>query len=329
MGTVPVTAVYALEPKSGLRQLLYRDIDEENQIILKVGGSDIAGAGRTSAPRDVFVLTGPAVAPESPTQMDAISRMRFPEETGRQAVPERILPLPLSFGDAEYHLWNRAPIFAVSADAGLFALCVTRIGGARLEKPTIRVISPAGTEWRNALPGSDLYVSDMAFSPDAKLLAYSVLPLGDEHTLDRSRLPLAGLYVTDLAAQTTRLLYPGFIDAIAWGPKPEQITVSQRVGDFWSTAYSAVVVGATTGLKATETSLRGPTTALAYSDDARWLAAGTVGSEQRIWVYPVAGGWGKQAPISTETGGRIALLGWVRIPPIAAAAAPEPQQPAM
>jgi hypothetical protein len=330
MGTVPVTAVYALEPKSGLRRLLFRDTDETNRIILKSGGSDIAGAGRTAAPKDVYVLTGPAVAPELPAQMDAISRLRFPDEAGKQAAPERVIPLSLSFGDTSaYHLWNRAPVFALSADAGVFAVCVTRIGETRLGKPTIRVISPAGAEWRVALPGSDLYVSDLAFSPDAKLLAYSAMPMGDEHTLDRSRLPLAGLYMADLAAQTTKLLYSGFIDAIAWGPKPEQVTVSQRVGDIWSTACSAAVVSVVTGLKVKEFSLHGPTVGLAYSDDAQWLAAETVERDQRIWVYPVAGGWGKQAPISTETGGRIALLGWVRIPPMAATAAPGAEQPAM
>jgi hypothetical protein len=191
------------------------------------------------------------------------------------------------------------------------------------------VIASAGTEWRIALPDADLYVPDLAFSPDAKLLAYSVMPTGDEHTLNRSRLPIAGLYVADLAAQTTKLLYSGFIGAIAWGPKPEQLTVSQRVGDIWSTTYSAAVVSGATGLKVKEFSLHGPTIALAYSDDAQWLAAETVEHDQRIWIYPVAAGWGKQAPISTETGGRIALLGWVRIPPMAATAAPGAEQPAM
>jgi hypothetical protein len=331
MGKPPVTAIYVLEPKSGLRRLLYRDTDETNRVIMKMGGSDIVGAGRTVAPKDVFVVTGPAVAPESPARMDAISRLRVPDEAGKQAVPEQVLPLPLSFGETSaYHLWNRAPIFAVSADAAVFAVSVTRVGGKRLGKPAIRVISSAGgTEWSNVLPESDLYVSDLAFSADAKLLAYSVMPVGDEHTLDPSRLPLAGLYIADLTARTTRLLYPGFIDALAWGPKPEQITAAQRVGDIWSTTCSGAVVSVVTGLKLREFSLHGPAVALAYSGDAQWLAAETVERDQRVWVYPVAGGWGKQAPISTETGGRAALLGWLRMPPMAAAAAPGTQQPAM
>jgi hypothetical protein len=89
------------------------------------------------------------------------------------------------------------------------------------------------------------------------------------------------------------------------------------------------VVSVVTGLKLREFSLHGPTVALAYSGDAQWLTAETVERGQRVWVYPVAGGWGKQAPISTETGGRAALLGWLRMPPMAAAAAPGAEQPVM
>jgi len=318
MGKIPVTAIYALEVGSGLRRLLYRDTNEANRVIVNIGSSDILGAGRTVPPKDVYAITGPAVAPNSPTHQDSISRLRFPDEPEKQAAPERVLPLALSFSDAStYHLWNRAPTFAVSSDASAFAVgAVLRIGETRLDRPTIRVIVTGAQEWRIPLPNSDLYVAGLAFSPDAKLLAYSVMPLGDEHTLDVAQLPIAGVYLADLAARTTRLLYPGFIDALAWGAKREQVTVAARVGDFWDTRHVGSVINVPSGQKVREFSLRGYVTALAYSDDGQWLAAQFTDRDQHIWVYPVAGGWGKQAPVSADSGGRVSLLGWARIPPM-------------
>ena len=330
MGKVPVTAIYALEIGTGMRRLLYRDTEDASRVILKQGSSDILGAGRATPVKDVYVIVGPPVAPDNPAHLDAISRLRFPDETGKQAAPEPVLPLPLSFSESSaYHLWNRAPVFAVSSDGGKFAVFVLRIGETRLERPAIRIIPIAGEEWRVPLPDSGLYIADLAFSPDAKLLAYSVMPQGDEHTLDEAHLPIAGLYLADLSARTTRMLYAGFIDAVAWGPKPDQITVAARVGDFWSTKHVGAVISISSGQKLREFSLRGPVVALAYSEDAQWLAAETVGGGQRIWVYPVAGGWGRQAPVSTETGGRISLLGWVRIAALGGAASPGAERPGM
>ena len=316
LGKAPVTAIYAAEA-TGLRRLLYRDSSDANQVILKIAGSDVLGAGRAAPPKDVHVVMGPAVAPVNPSYTDAICRLRFPEEPGKQAAPEKVLSLALSFSEqSPYLLWNRAPIFAVSADGSKFAVYALRVGEEALERPTIRVIPTAGEEWQIPLPSQSLYVADLAFSPDGKLLAYSVLPQGDEHTLDTAQLPIAGLYLADAAARTARLVFPGYIDAVAWGPRPEQVTVAARMGDFWSTKYAAFVINVPSGRKVREFSLRGAVSALAYSDDARWLAAQTLNQTQQVWVYPVSGGWGRPFPLPTETGGRIALLGWARLAPL-------------
>jgi hypothetical protein len=316
MAKTPVTAIYAAEA-TGLRRLLYRDADEANHVIVKIASSDLLGAARALPPRDIFAVMGPAVAPEIPGHMDAIVRLRVPEQRGTPVAPEPVLPIPLSFSlDTPYHLWNRAPLFAVSADGATFAVHVLRVGERPLELPTIRIIPTAGEEWQIPLPGKNYYASDLAFSPDGKLLAYSVLPLGDEHTLDTSQLPTAGLYLADIAARTTRLVHPSFVDALAWGPKLDQVTIASRSGDFWSTRYVASVIAVPSGRKTREFSLHGAVSALAYSDDAKWLAVQALDQTQQIWIYQVSGDWGRPIALRSDPGGRLALLGWARLAPL-------------
>jgi hypothetical protein len=311
-----LSAIYAYEPSSGAHRLLYRDSPEGNRLLLKIAGSDLVGAARAVPPRDLYLVRGPTTAPSVTAPGDAITRLRLSEEAARQAVPERVLPLPLCFSlESAYGLWNRAPIFAVAPEADVFAIYALRVGETKLPRPTIRILSASGAEvWQLPLDHQDLYVTDLAFSATGKLLAYGVMPLGDEHTLDEALLPKAGLYLADLDAHTTRFLCPGFVDAIAWGPKPDQITIAARVGDIWSTQDIGAVLALPSGRKVAEFSLRGAVTSLAYSDDAQWLAAGTLyrGSQQ-IWIYPVAQGWGQQVKVEAQTGERVALLGWARL----------------
>jgi hypothetical protein len=311
-----LSAIYAYEPASGLRSLLYRDTPEGSRLLLKMGGSDLQGVARAIPPGDVYAVMGPTTAPGGATPSDAVSRIRLGGEATKPATPERVFPLPLCFSLASaYGLWNRAPVFAVSPDATRFAVYALRVGEVRLDRPTIRLLSASGAEeWRIPLDHPDLYVADLAFSPDGGSLAYSVMPQGDEHTLDEALLPKAGVYLADIPARTTRQLYPGFVDAVAWGPRPDQITAAARVGDFWSTRYIGLVLALPLGRKVREFSLRGAVTALAYSDDGEWLAvAAHYQRAERIWIYPVSGGWGQQAKIEPQSGERIALLGWARL----------------
>lgn len=315
-GQAPVTSIYVQEVSTGQRRLLYRDTQEANRALLKIGGSDLVGAGRAVPGRGVYVLMGPATAPDPSAHLDVMSRLPIAGDLAREAVPERVFPLPLSFSLASpYGLWNRAPAFAVSPDGSRFALSVLRVGASVLPRPTVRILGSSGEEeWRIPLESADLYVSDLAFSPDSSLLAYCVLPLGDEHTLDKAMLPKAGVYLADTSAHTTRFLYPGFADAIAWGPKPEQITVSLRVGDIWSTRHVGVVLRAASGQKVKELSLRGGVSAIAWSGDGRWLAAQTLYQDrQQVWIYHVSVGWGQPVKLEVQAGERLCLLGWAEV----------------
>jgi len=313
----PVTTIWAREVSSSVRHLVYRDASEESRALLKIGSSDLLGAARTISPKDVLLLMGPAVAPDDAGYKDALTRIRFGDDPGKQTV-ERLLPLALSFSEESvYRLWNRAPLLAVSPDASRFAVAALRVGKARLERPGIRVLTPSGEEeWRIVLDHAALSVADLAFSPDGKWLAYLVMPLGDEHTLDQALLPKAGVYLADLTARTTRLLYPCFADAVAWGPTAGRITLGVRVGGIWGSGYAGEVVTVPQGRKVSEFSVRGPVLALAYSDDSRWLAVEVQQQTgPQIRIYGSADGWGRRLDLGTEGSARVALLGWARLGP--------------
>lgn len=159
-----------------------------------------------------------------------------------------------------------------------------------------------------------LYVADLAWSPDGKSLAYVVMPQADEHTLDEALLPKAGVYLADIATRTTRLLHPCYADALAWGPRPDRLTVAVRPGDIWSPRHVVRVLTLPSGKRIEEFSVHGQASALAYSDDAQWLAVQTQrDGRQQIWLYPAAGGWGRLFYDLSQQDSRLSLLGWARV----------------
>ncbi len=310
----PVIELHLLEAKSRARQPLYRDPEEGNRILVKIASSDIVGAGRAVPPSSVYVMMGPALAGLCP---DAMCRLRI-SQSAKLYDPEPLFPVPLCFSDASpYGMWNRAPTFAVSRDGGRFAISALRAGEIRFDRPTIRILSGAGEElWQIALDDQLLYVADLAWSPDGGSLAYLVMPQGDAHTLDDAPLPLAGLYVADTAARSTRMVRHCFADALAWGPTPGRITVAERQGGVWGSRHVGRVLSLPSGKKVEEFSLRGHVSALHYSADSRWLAVQTmIEDRQQIWLYPRAGGWGRPLLELSPGEGRLSLLGWVRVSP--------------
>ncbi|UCC68880.1 MAG: PD40 domain-containing protein [Armatimonadota bacterium] len=308
------TSIYLRGAGPGPARLLYRDTGEKDQILTKIAGSDLVGSAHTVPPRDIYVMMGEATAADLTTCADALCRLRIADKAEEQDEPEPLLVIPLCFSDASpYGLRNRAPIFAVSADGERIALQALRAGDVRFTRPAIRVLASGGREeWRIALEEQDLYVADLAWSPDGKSLAYLVMPQGDVHTLDEALLPRAGLYLADLEARTTRLVYRCYGRALAWGPRPDLITVAARARDIWDEVYLAQVV-VRSGKKVEEFSLPPRAVALSYSDDGRWLAVQSAqGDRQQIWLYPSPEGWGRLFHQVPQQEGRMSLLGWVR-----------------
>jgi len=230
-GNPPATSIFLYDIATESRRRLYADSpahpDGGPRVILKMAGSDIVGAGRTVSGRDVYVMMGPATADPAGDCADTFSRLQL---AGDAMKWEPLFLVPLCFSDASpYGLWNRAPIFAVDPIQGRVALSAMRVGEMRLETPSIRVLSATGEEeWQFPLPGRRFHVTDLTWSPNGKHLAYAVLPEGDEHTLDESQLPVAGVYLADIAARTTRLIYRCYADALVWGPQPGEITIAAR-----------------------------------------------------------------------------------------------------
>jgi hypothetical protein len=203
----------------------------------------------------------------------------------------------------------------VAEDGKRIALPALRAGNEHFDLPSIRVLTGEGIEqWRIPLEHRDFYVADLAWSPDGKLLAYLVMPMGDVHTLDDALLPKAGLYLADIGARTTRLLHHCYADAVTWGPKSNRITAAVRLGGFWGSSFVVQVVSLQTGKKVEELSLPGPASSLAYSDDDKWLAAQIMhGNSQQIRLYPASEGWGKSFYELPSGEGRLSLLGWARL----------------
>jgi len=307
------TTVYLHAADSGERRTLYRDASDENRILLRIAASDVVGAARTVPPGDVYLIMGEASMGDLSMGADALCRLRVAAAGEEQAPPEPILVIPLCFSDASpYGLWNRAPIFAVSPGAKRVALYALRAGDVRFAGPAIRVLAADGTEeWRIMLDDPALYVADLAWSPDGRFLAYTVMPQGDEHTLDDALLPKAGLYLADLDVRTTWLVHRCYADAVAWGPSPDRVTVAARANDFWSQRYVAQVVSARSGERIEEFSLPSRVSAAAYSSDGKWLAVQAAsGDSQQIWLYPSTEGWGQLFHEVAAESGRLSLLGW-------------------
>ena len=310
--TPPSTAIYLHDISSGARKEVYRDAEEKKRVLTRIAGVDIIHSGRAVPPGEVYLIMGAPTVTEPAACSDALNRLRITDGEQR-ADPEPLFPLPLCFSYASaYGLWNRAPIFAVSPGAERVALPALRAGETKFERLSIRVLSAAGQEmWRIPLDDQWLDVADLTWSPDGKSLAYIVMPQGDEHTLDEALLPKAGVYLADTEKQTTRFLYHCYADALAWGPKPDRITVAARTGDIWGTGYVIRVLALPSGKKIEEFSARGPVYALAYSHDKKWLAVQVrKESQQQIWLYPASDGWGRLLQEFPREEGWLALLGW-------------------
>jgi len=318
----PVTALYLLDPQSGAATESYRDPKAGLRLLVKMAGSDLLGAAEALLPSDIYALLGPAAA--DPGALDSLSLLRVPGPGG-QVSWKRVADLPLCFSEASpYGMWNRAPLLAVSPDRSRIAITAVRIGEKVLAGPTIRVLSMYNDqEWQLPLPGKDFRAVDLAWSADGTQLAYAVLPLGDEHTLDASRLPEAGVYLADIQNRTVRLFHHCYPAAVAWAPKGDRLSIAVQA-DVWSGAGIIRSVSLTNGKRTEEFSVAGAAQALAYSPDGRWLAiqVAETGS-QTVQLRATSDGWARAIYRLPAGDGRLVLLGWVR-PPRAAGAAATP-----
>jgi hypothetical protein len=312
----PATALYALDPLTGERRGIYRDAaDAAESILVRIAGSDVLHAARSAPPRDLYAMRGPAWVESPAACRDTLSRLRLGESTPSW---EPLLLVPLCFSDASpYGLWNRAPIFAVSPDGRRVAFPALRVGEEQLPRLTIRVLSLAGGEERRiALPEQGWFtVNDLAWSPDGTQLAYAVLPEGDEHTLDESLLPKAGVYLADVDRELSIPLHPCYPEALDWSPVAGTITVAVRPRGIWDAANVLRVIDPAEGARREEISAQGFVRALAYSDDGAWLAVQSATPEgQRIFIYPAQEGFAREVFLLPASEGRLALLGWLRLP---------------
>jgi len=308
----PATTISLLDPRSGAVSELYRDPKAGRHLLVKIAGSDVLGSARAAPPADIYAFVGPTVA--DPGALDALSVLRVPRP-GAQAAWKQVLEVPLSFSEASpYGLWNRAPLLAVSPRQDRAAITALRIGERALAGPMIRVLSMYGTEeWQLAV-GKGLRVVDFAWSPDGKQLAYALSPEGDEHTLEEPLLPQAGVYVADVAARTSSFLQHCYPVAVAWPPKGDRITIAVQP-DVWGTAGVVRTIAFPGGKRSEEFSVAGSAEALAWSDDGRWLAVQLAEKGvQVVQVRPSPGGWGRDIFRLPAGDGRLALLGWVRLP---------------
>jgi hypothetical protein len=308
----PGTTLFVYHIKRAMRQDIYRDDGDERRVLVKIASSDVTGAARVVGGSAIYAMRGPAQVESPAACSDTLSRLELrPGDDAAEWQP--LLPIPLCFSNASpYGLWNRAPIFSVSADGSRIAMPVVRIGEAQLDQPAIRVLSAEGTEeWRVPLPGEWMEVADLAWSRDAKRLAYLVRPQADEHTIDEAQLSIAGLYLADIGSREVRRVSDCAGSAVAWGPGPNQITIAG--GAFPGTRAGGVVsiLELPGGVRVEEFSARGIATALSYSPDQQWLAVQTIsGTKQAIWLHPVSGGWGSPVYELPTGTGRLSLVGW-------------------
>jgi len=311
----PSTKIFTLNLLTGVTQTIYGDSsDQTSRLLVRIAGSDLLQAARTVPPRDIYTMRGPArVEPGAPCE-DTLSRLRV----GEGARWEPRLLVPLCFSDASpYGLWNRAPLFAVSPDGKRVAFPALRAGEEKFPRLTIRVLSlTGGPERRLALPeGGWFAVTDLAWSPNGAQFVYSVIPEGDEHTLDESLLPKAGVYLADVQTEVSLLLHRCYADALSWSPVTGLITVAIRPGDIWAPANVLRVIDPFEGARREEMSAAGSVQALAHSDNGKWLSAQTMQRDgEHIYVYPVADGFAQEVFHLPTGEGRLALIGWLRIP---------------
>lgn len=306
----PATTISLLHPRSGTLSELYRDPKDGRRLLVKIAGSDALGSARTASLSDVYAFLGSPVAEAG--ALDTLSVLRLPRP-GAQAAWKQVLEVPLSFSEASpYGLWNRAPLLAVSPRSGRAAITALRIGERALAGLTIRVLSMYGTEeWQLAIR-KGMRVVDFAWSPNGRQLAYALSPEGDEHTLDESLLPEAGIYIADAEARTTSPLHHCYPAAVAWAPKGEGLTVAVQP-DVWGPADVIRTISFPGGKRLEEFSVPGSAEALAWSDDGKWLAvqvSGKGAQVAQVRAYP--DGWGNEVFRLPAGKGRLALLGWIR-----------------
>ncbi|MFB3882021.1 MAG: hypothetical protein ACE149_12210 [Armatimonadota bacterium] len=303
------TAISLLDPQPGVLSLVYRDAATGPRLLLKIGGSDLLGAARALPPSDIYALLGPPTA--EPGQLDSLSAWRV----AGQASWKQVADLPLCFSEASpYGLWSRAPLLAVSPDRSRAAVTALRAGEKVFAGPVIRVLSMYGAdEWQVPLPGRDFRATDLAWSPDGEQLAYAVLPLGDEHTLDASLLPQAGVYLANARTRAYRLLQQCFPAAIAWGPRGDRLSIAVQP-DVWTGAGIVRTISLTSGKRAEEFTVTGAAQALAYSPDGRWLAIQVSGPDGESLQLRASAddGWPRTIYQLPSSEGRLALLGWLQ-----------------
>jgi hypothetical protein len=315
-GSPPLTTIYLQEASSGAARAVYSDSPDGDRILTRIAGSDLVGAAQANS-RGIYCAMGPVSAPDAAACADALCRLDISAGMYRPATLEPLFSVPLCFSEeSPYGLWNRAPLVAASPDGRRFAMLAVRVGEERLPNAAIRVLAATGEEeWQIPLEGAGLYVVGLGWSPDCRTLAYALMPQGDEHTLDPAVFPKAGVYVADVGERTTRFLYHCFSDAVTWGPRPDRITVAARSGGIDGYLRVARILSLPDGKKIEEFSLQGRVAAISYSDDGKWLAVQTRNEErQQIWLYPSAEGWGRLFHEVPEEEGRLALLGWARLP---------------
>ncbi len=309
MGKPPSSTLSILDPRSGVVSEVYRDTKEGERILAKIGGSDLLDVARAMPPNEVYAFIGPPTA-ESNKATDTLSCLSLPGASWKA-----VNQIPLSFSEASpYGMWNRAPLLAVSPNRQHFAITALRIGEKALAGPAIRVITMYDAEeWQIPLPSKEFQVNDMAWSPDGTHLAYALIPLGDEHTLDESLLPQAGVYLADLSAHTSALLHHCYPAALAWTPRGDRISVTVSP-DIWSSANVVRTLAYPNALRVEEFSVAGSAEAICYSDDGQWLAIQVIGDgTHTVQLRPTTGGWPQTIYQLSASDGRLALLGWIRM----------------
>ncbi|MFB3882608.1 MAG: hypothetical protein ACE149_15175 [Armatimonadota bacterium] len=307
----PTTTISLLDPRSGAVSDVYRDPKEGARVLGRMGGADVLGAVRVIASGEVCAVVGSAVA-ESGTSEDDVS-MLLALEGGRGGKWQRIARLPLCFGQpAPYRAWNRAPVLAVSPDRSRIAVDASRIGEEALAGPAVRVLTMYGAEeLRIPLPAKVFEVTDMAWSPDGRHLAYAVSPAGDGSALDESLIAKAGIYLAGAGSGTPVLLHQCLPSALAWGPKADRISIAIRPGRS-DKAGIVRTISFPAGKRLEEFSGPGLVEAIAYSEGGEWQAIQVAGDDgQSVRVREVGGDWGRDVYHLAEADGRLALLGWM------------------